>query len=127
MTSHHPGGGGGMTGATGDLTPDTTDDAFVPGELREVADPDEQARMTREQGAHAPSQQGEIGDPEAEPTRPPTNLANRDEGYGSTHGLRGDDPAYRMEGRGFEPARRPEQTDRTVIGGDELTDEEERF
>lgn len=116
-----------MTGATGDLTPDSAEDAFVPGELREVADPEEQARMTREQGAHAPSYQGEIGDPEAQPLRSPTDLANRDEGYGSTHGLPADDPAYRMEGHGFEPGRSRERTDRTIIGGDELTDEEERF
>lgn len=127
MNPHLPGGGGGMTGATGDLTPDTTDDAFVPGELREVADPEEHARLTREQGAHAPSQQGEIGEPEAQPMRRPTDLAGRNEGYGSTHGLRADDPAYRMEGHGFEPGRRRDHTDQTVIGGDELTDDEEHF
>ena len=39
MTDRIDHGGGGMTGATGDLTPDETDAPFVPGELREIADP----------------------------------------------------------------------------------------
>jgi len=31
-------GGGGLTGATGDLTPDETDESFVPAERREIED-----------------------------------------------------------------------------------------
>lgn len=40
MTDRDNPGGGGMTGATGDLTPEAPDQAFDPGELREVAGPD---------------------------------------------------------------------------------------
>ena len=32
-------GRGGMTGATGNLTPDTADDDFIPAETREVTEP----------------------------------------------------------------------------------------
>lgn len=39
-------GGGGLTGATGDLTPDEADEAFVPAELREISDPAHQADVT---------------------------------------------------------------------------------
>ena len=39
-------GGGGMTGATGSLTPDEIDEPFVPAELREVTDPDAHASAT---------------------------------------------------------------------------------
>jgi hypothetical protein len=45
---------GGMTGATGDLTPAGDADEFEPGELREVASPEHQADVTRAQARHAP-------------------------------------------------------------------------
>lgn len=45
--------GGGLTGATGDLTPASDPDAFQPGELREVASADHQADVTRAQARHA--------------------------------------------------------------------------
>jgi hypothetical protein len=56
-------GGGGMTGATGDLTPDDAPREFEPGELREVSDPMHQAEVTQAQGARAPALTGDIGDP----------------------------------------------------------------
>jgi hypothetical protein len=45
---------GGMTGATGDLTPAGSDEEFEPGELREVASANHQADVTRAQARHAP-------------------------------------------------------------------------
>jgi hypothetical protein len=38
MTRPNESGGGGMTGATGDLTPDDADKPFIPAELREISD-----------------------------------------------------------------------------------------
>jgi hypothetical protein len=84
MTDRQDRGGGGMTGATGDLTPDETDEPFVPGELREMADPDGRARVTAEQGAAAPAQRGEIGDPSGrEVDGGAENMAERASGSGS--------------------------------------------
>lgn len=39
MTRQNESGGGGMTGATGDLTPDDADSPFIPAEQREISDP----------------------------------------------------------------------------------------
>lgn len=44
---------GGMTGATGDLTPAGNAGEFEPGELREVSSPEHQADETRAQARHA--------------------------------------------------------------------------
>lgn len=122
-------GGGGMTGATGDLTPDETDRAFDPGERREVEDPEHHADMTQAQGRSAPAQQGDVGDPERLPTGDPTNLATRDDGYGSEHGLSPDDPAYRMESHPSPAAPHDDHqgSGGTRIGGDEVSEGEERF
>jgi hypothetical protein len=46
---------GGMTGATGNLTPSDADDEFVPAETREINDPDAARRAT----AETPGPQGE--------------------------------------------------------------------
>ena len=116
-----------MTGATGDLTPDDRQRDFEPGELREVADPHHQADVTRSQGAHAPAQSGEVGDPGGELEEGgPTNMATRESGYGSEHGLSPDDPAYRMESRPAEETPEPADRD-TRIGGDDTTEGEDRF
>lgn len=56
-------GGGGLTGATGDLTPDASDGAFVPGERREVEDPDARANVTLRHGASAPRVDDVAADP----------------------------------------------------------------
>jgi hypothetical protein len=117
-------GVGGMTGATGDLVPERTDEAFDPGERREVADPVHHADVTESQARNAPAQQGESGDPGSSmPTGGPTNMASRDDGYGSERGLNPQDTAYRME---THPSPTPDNGpshDETVIGGDELIDE----
>ena len=132
MTDRVDRGGGGLTGATGDLTPDDVDEPFIPGELREIAGPDDRARVTAEQGAAAPAQQGEIGDPAGEEVRGgPTNMPERASGYGSEHGLSPDDPAYRVEvhppGPHASPAESSHREREPRIGGDELRDAEDRF
>ncbi len=117
-------GGGGMTGATGDLVPDDPGRAFDPGERREVEDPTHQGDVTHSQGRHASAQQGGSGDPGFSlPTGGPTNMASRDDGYGTERGLNPQDPAYRME---THPSPTPEPvraSDDTIIGGDEVIDE----
>lgn len=114
-----------MTGATGDLTPEATDQAFEPGERREVEGPD-RAQVTYRQGSEAPAQQGDVGDPGGEAAGGPTNMAERESGYGSEHGLSPDDPAYGMEIH--PPAGSDDRAEgRTRIGGDDLSDSEERF
>ena len=117
-----------MTGATGDLVPESTDASFDPGERREVEDPAHHADMTLAQGLRAPAQLGETGDPGALPTGGPTNLATRDEGYGSEGGLSPDDSAYRME---IHPEPTPgsdqPREGETRIGGDDATEGEPRF
>jgi hypothetical protein len=40
MTRPNESGGGGMTGSTGDLTPDDADRPFIPAELREISSPE---------------------------------------------------------------------------------------
>lgn len=132
MTDRESTGGGGLTGATGNLTPDETDAAFEPGERREFGDPASQAEMTTAQAARADAQRGHVGDPEALPLEGLTNLADRDMGYGSEHGLDPDDPAYRMESHpGAGTVReRPLGTRSdasTRIGGDEVLEDEPHF
>ncbi len=46
--------GGGLTGATGELTPDEVQRDFEPGELREVSDPLHRGDVTQAQATHAP-------------------------------------------------------------------------
>jgi hypothetical protein len=124
-------GGGGLTGATGDLTPDDTEEPFVPGERREVEDAESRAALTYRQGAGAPSQRGEVGDPGgADVDGGPTDMAQRESGYGSEHGLSPNDPAYRMEIQApadIDPASAEVSPSRPRIGGDEVSEGEERF
>ena len=118
-----------MTGATGELVPDSTDAEFAPGERREVEDAVHHADMTHAQGRTAPAQQGSTGDPgRSLPTGGPTNMASRDAGYGSEHGLSPDDPAYRMESHPEPSADGESAAEREPrIGGDEFSDHEPRF
>lgn len=51
MTERDNAGGGGLTGATGDLTFEENDRPFVTGEAREVSHPERQADVTTGQGA----------------------------------------------------------------------------
>jgi hypothetical protein len=120
-------GGGGLTGATGDLTPDVPDAAFDPGERREVEGPD-RASVTHAQASGAPAQQDELGDPGGDASADgPTNMAERESGYGSEHGLSPRDPAYRMDETHPPAAGEPAPPRETRIGGDDLADAEERF
>jgi hypothetical protein len=122
--------GGGLTGATGDLTPDDIQRDFEPGEWREATDAAHHADVTRSQASHAPAHGGDIGEPgEPREDEGPTELAGRESGYGSDHGLSPDDPAYRME---IRPRTPPDESARREprepwIGGDEQTDHEEHF
>ena len=66
---------GGMTGATGDLTPDDIQRDFEPGEWREASDAAHQAEVTRSQASHgherSPSPEDADGpDSEAEEREP---------------------------------------------------------
>lgn len=129
MDREHLVGGGGMTGATGDLTPDDAQEAFVPGETREAGDSRQHADVTVAQGREAPAQRGEEGDPAELPVGGLTNLTTRDDGYGSVQGLSGEDPAYRMETH-MDRGERPDATSREReprVGGDTLSDHEERL
>jgi hypothetical protein len=124
-------GGGGMTGATGDLTPDGSDEPFVPAERREQAGEHGQGSVTYHQGASASAQRGEVGEPGTQ--GPDEGALNREAGYGSQHGLSPNDPAYRMEveppadavAEDRSPRRREDGAPRS--GGDDVTDHEERF
>lgn len=51
MTHRDPSAGG-MTGATGDLTPDESAGDFEPGELREVASAEHHGDVTMAQASH---------------------------------------------------------------------------
>lgn len=137
MTDRMDPGGGGLTGVTGDLTPDDAAEPFVPAERREQAGEEEQGSVTYRRGTAAAAQRGDIGQPGVEP--PGSSALNRESGYGSQHGLSPEDPAYRMEvhppsgasegasqdqdtsNDGEPPAREPRQ------GVDEVADREERF
>lgn len=93
-------GGGGLTGATGNLTPDESEGAFVPGERREVEDEITRANVTSRQGESAPAQRGEVGDPHRMEIHPPAH-----------DGL----------------AKTDRSASQPRIGGDELSEGEERF
>ena len=124
MSERPEAGGGGLTGATGDLTHESTDRPFVPAERREMED--RQAEVTG-----SPARQSGESVPDGDPlvAGDVTELAQADGGYGSGAGLSGTDPAYRMEKR---PVRPPEgAADRPVEdvrpGVDVITDREERL
>ena len=132
MTERIDPGGGGMTGATGDLTPEGPEESFVPGERREVEDPDARGTVTYRQATGAPSQRGEVGDPAGdEVDGGPTDMAVRESGYGSEHGLAPDDPAYRMEinppAGGTPSGERRRERGEPRLGGDEVSGDEEHF
>lgn len=65
MTDRDQAGGGGLTGATGDLTFEETDRPLVTGEAREAADATRQADVTTGQGGGAPGSRS--GQPGGEP------------------------------------------------------------
>lgn len=134
MTERDHTGGGGLTGATGDLTFEENDRPFVTGEAREVADSAHRGDVTAAQIRRAPAQTGMIGDPTSRPEGGATTLAEGDGGYATSHGLNPEDPAYRMERhpsageQGGDPtASGPPRATETQIGGDQLGEDEERL
>jgi hypothetical protein len=50
MTRPNESGGGGMTGATGDLTPDDADRPFIPAEQREISSPESEEAPDEDPG-----------------------------------------------------------------------------
>ncbi len=122
---------GAMTGATGSLTPDDPDEAFVPAETREMSSAEDARDITAAARRRADQRRTEAAD---EPGRllardDRTAPNDRDGGYGSEHGLAGDDPAYRQEEHLSRPRARHGVTEReTRLGGDEMrSPEEEHF
>lgn len=113
---------GAMTEATGSLTPDDGDEAFVPAETREVTDPGAARDLTaaghrrrEERRASGPDDPGSLI-PRGE-QMPPND---RDGGYGSEHGLAGDDPAYLEQPRlPQDPNAGGRPRGETSVGGDE--------
>ena len=118
-----PPSGGGMTEATGSLTPDDSNAPFVPAELRamnrpEIAHASTIGARRRNAAEHGPTDApGSLDQRPLEEIRP----NERDGGYGSEHGLASNDPAYAFDERppaGDVPASAP--PDRaTRLGGDE--------
>jgi hypothetical protein len=120
---------GGLTGATGSLTPSDPDDEFVPAETREISDPDRARQVTGE--LHRRAEEHGVGSPAGaagpEPVSDDKPQSTRSGGYGSGTGLSTEDPAYRLEERAVPPPERP-AGDETVLGGDERHDpDEEHF
>lgn len=94
-----------LTGATGSLTPDDPDDAFVPAETREMSDPEAARDIT----AASHRRREARAEDEA--------LSGSPIGYGSTMGLSEADSAYREEKHLPDP-RRETGPRETIIGGD---------
>jgi hypothetical protein len=85
---------GGMTGATGDLTPDDIQKDFEPGERREASDTAHQAEVTRSQASHAherPSSPADTDEPATDVEDGPTEREPREPQIG------GDERADREE------------------------------
>jgi hypothetical protein len=125
---HPADSGGGLTGATGALTPDATEEPFVPAELREIADPLRAGRVTEELARHAEhgAERG-ADDGRGPAVGEPTVLAEESGGYGSSHGLAADDPAYRLD-RAPETTQRPSERPGAPQGDtDEYVPEEEHY
>jgi hypothetical protein len=119
---------GGMTGATGNLTPEEPDDEFVPAETREISYPTAARQLTAAAHRRAEARHAEETE---DPTGPLVEdaakaQAGRAGGYGSGKGLAADDPAYRIEERALPPPDEPAPVDRSpIMGGDERHDPED--
>jgi hypothetical protein len=118
---------GGMTGATGNLTPSDPDDEFVPAETREISDPKAARRITTEtyrRGEDRGARQTDPTGPPATDDRKPQQT--RGGGYGTGGGLSEEDPAYRMEERALPAADEQAPPGAgPILGGDERHDPEE--
>jgi hypothetical protein len=118
---------GGMTGATGNLTPDNADEDFVPAETRELTDPAAARQLTATTHRRAEARRTEGSEAGQLLERGDDTAPNdRDGGYGSARGLGADDPAYRLEEHA--PPAKPGRRTRggaTVLGGDERREPED--
>ena len=103
---------GGLTGATGSLTPSDQDDEFVPAETREINDPNAARRITAE--THRRAEDRGAGVTSEAPSDGGDAFRG---GYGSGSGLSAEDPAYRMDEPAVPPHERPTGGD-PVLGGD---------
>ena len=125
MTDRSDASGGGLTGATGHLTPDASERPFVPAERREVED--RQGQVTAAPARLTAEELSQEGNPVV--AGDATDLAQAAGGYASRSGLAGDDPAYRMEQRPVvEPNSTGQAADGEVeVGGDTISDQAERL
>ena len=101
-------GSGGMTGATGELTSPDPNVEFVPAERREASGMERQADVTAAFHRAGTSED----DPNPIEAGGPTELAQREMGYGAPQGLAPNDPAYRME-------RHPSASEGEAVAGEE--------
>ncbi len=117
--------GGGLTGATGHLTPDASERPFVPAERREMED--RQGEVTASPARLTAEELSQEGNPVV--AGDATDLAQAAGGYASRSGLAGDDPAYRMEQRPVvqQEAATSAPDDEVQTGGDEVSDRPERL
>ncbi len=120
---------GGMTGATGSLTPSDseTEEEFVPAETREMSDPHAARKLTGAAHRRAETRRTDESDePGSLIERGDATAPNaRDGGYGSEKGLATEDPAYRMEERAVPAPEKAPQPRDPILGGDERHDPED--
>ncbi len=120
----------GMTGATGNLTPDDADDAFVPAERREAEDPETARHLTAASHRRREARRAMSDDDPGSliPRRDDVPPNDRDGGYGSEHGLSGDDPAYLEQTHLPQPSQEVQPGREPRLGADEEHQpEEDRF
>jgi hypothetical protein len=120
-------GKGGLTGATGSLTPTDPDEEFVPAETREMNDPAVARTVTA--AAHRRAEDrgvGQVDDASGPPVTDEGKVQQtRGGGYGAGSGLSGQDPAYRMEETALPAPESRQPTGEPVLGGDERREPED--
>lgn len=101
---------GGLTEATGDLAPDGRDEEFVPAERKELEDPDAARQVTAAAHRRRKARRAAADDDPGHLIQHDQAIRpnDRDGGYGSEHGLSGDDPAYLEETHMPSAGPRPE-------------------
>ena len=117
-----PPSGGGMTEATGSLTPDDSDTPCVPAELRAINRPEIAHAATIGARQRNAAEHGPMDTPGRLDERPIEQMGpnERDGGYGSEHGLASNDPAYAFDERAADAASAagPRPVRGTRLGGD---------
>jgi hypothetical protein len=92
-----------LTGATGDLTPDELDEPLVTAERRAMEDDTHPVAVTG--GMHRETERHRADRGTSESGAGPDHPGGG--GYGTDHGLAGDDPAYAMNEASGPPASTP--------------------